>query len=314
MRYAVTVFLVQILTGIVLSASLEDKLTAITGLTEEILDVLDDPAKQKDQEDTTSGKVDNSSTDDLPSQHDAGQGDPAIWYGDHIHIVNLYGPGGFLDTCGHGGCDGGYGVSTATSANRDALSGTWVIEGMGTGCVRYGDHIHIKNAFNVGTYLDTCHHSGNGYGVFTAKRAKRDANSGTWVIEGKGKGCVKANSDEIHIKNLFDQGTYLDTNGWGGCLGGFSVSTTTNKNRDGKSGTWKILKDLKNPYCGLPQYRGVDSDTRESEQFGFVIVSRLFFNTITGKCETFEYNDRGGNKNNFETMTACAEACVQSDA
>ncbi|MBX4179034.1 hypothetical protein K3A88_31445, partial [Streptomyces geysiriensis] len=87
--------------------------------------------------------------------------------------------------------------------------------------LKYGDRIHLRNEYNNagGGYLDTNGHSSAGgalYGVSTADTPTRGPGTGTWEVgsaEGKAAGTPVESGDLITLRNLFKDGSYLDTNG-----------------------------------------------------------------------------------------------------
>jgi len=156
--------------------------------------------------------------------------------------MSVYGGGGtYLETCNWGTCAGGYQVSTTTRATFDGLSGTWLIEG-GTGCVKYGDNIFIKNMYHPGTYLDVCGSGscGSGFPVSTTGSTGRDGRSGTWIVSG-GSGCVNR-EDTVYLKSGSSGGAYLDVCGNATCGRGttYAVSISASNRRAGYSGSWQF--------------------------------------------------------------------------
>lgn len=191
-----------------------------------------------------------------------------IRYGDVIHLQNgwnNYG-GGYLDTRGYQKDYAKTGnflcVSTATSQKRDGGSGSWKImsaTGKSDGSpVLVNDEVYLLNQWNNnGGYLDTRGYqkdfekTGNHLCVSTATSQKRDGKSGTWKIlsaTGSPANTPVMENAELHFQNGWNNygGGYLDTRGYqkdyaktGNHL---CVSTATSQKRDGKSGTWKIVK------------------------------------------------------------------------
>ena len=189
-------------------------------------------------------------------------------YGDIIHLQNgwnNYG-GGYLDTRGYQKDFAKTGnflcVSTATKKDRDAGSGTWKVmsaTGKPLGSpVLVNDDVYLMNQWSGnGGYLDTRGYqkdfakTGNFLCVSTAEKSNRDSGSGTWRImsaDGKPAGTPVKYDSEIQLKNGWSKfrGGYLDTRGYqrdyaktGNLL---CVSTATSPKRDGKSGTWKVVK------------------------------------------------------------------------
>ncbi|MEZ4935748.1 MAG: hypothetical protein R2788_26885 [Saprospiraceae bacterium] len=127
------------------------------------------------------------------------EGSPVL-IGDEVYLLNQWNSnGGYLDTRGYQKDFEKTGnhlcVSTATSNNRDAGSGTWRIlsstrKGAGTP-VTEGTEIHLQNGWNKyqGGYLDTRGYqkdfekTGNHLCVSTATNNNRDAGSGTWKVK-----------------------------------------------------------------------------------------------------------------------------------
>ena len=190
-----------------------------------------------------------------------------LYYGDIIHLQNGWNnnKGGYLDTRGYQKDFAKTGnflcVSTATESKRDGGSGSWKVmsaTGKSEGSpVLVNDEIHLMNQWNRnGGYLDTRGYqrdfakTGNHLCVSTAKGANRDSGSGTWKIisaTGSPAGTAVTNNSKIQLQNGWSryQGGYLDTRGYqkdfaktGNLL---CVSTATSPNRDGESGTWKVL-------------------------------------------------------------------------
>jgi len=178
-----------------------------------------------------------------------------VMYGDVVHIKNMYTVHqSYLDTCGGAvACASGtkYAVSTNDNKNRDAGTGLWQIESTSgaTGKVKVGDEFHLKNMYSAGTYLDTCNHAscttGTMYRVSTNDNKNRDGHkTGMWQIEMfSGREGYVHYGEELHLKNMYGAGSYLDTcNHAATCAGTrYQVSTNTNKNRgDHKTGTWVL--------------------------------------------------------------------------
>jgi hypothetical protein len=59
---------------------------------------------------------------------------------------------------------------------------------------------------------------------------------------------------------------------------------------------------IKQNVCSLP------SETGQCR----ALISRFFFNSQTGNCETFNYGGCGGNANNFSSLAECQNKCVCS--
>ena len=117
-------------------------------------------------------------------------------------------------------------------------------------CLTYGDVIHLKNMYYEGSYLDTCGypseaHAGQTWDVSTTESKDRDKGTGSWVVEsaeGKEAGeVVVRHGDKIHLKNLYYEGSYLDTHGYSTHEGQtWDVTTTESKDRDNGTGIWQI--------------------------------------------------------------------------
>lgn len=160
----------------------------------------------------------------------------------------------YMDICGHSKCAGGFEVSTTKSKDRASKkTGTWRIERKkGEGTLESGDEVHIKNMFTKKpSYLDVCSKSGcgGGWAVSTTDQGKDRAgkNTGTWVIEkANGESGAIKYGDEVNVKNLYKDGSYLDVCGKSGCAGGLSVSTTDKgpnraKKNGVSTGTWVLM-------------------------------------------------------------------------
>jgi len=118
----------------------------------------------------------------------------------------------------------------------------------------YGQKYYVQNGYLnwQGGYLDVnnvgC--EGNLYCVSTARLPNRaDQETGTWKIlspRGKLDGTPVLIGDDILLQNLYGcDGGYLDVNNVG-CEGNlYCVSTARSSNRDGNSGTWRILSSQK---------------------------------------------------------------------
>ena len=111
-------------------------------------------------------------------------------------------------------------IATLLSVSTAAWAQTPVI---------YGLEYHIKNSYGGGSYLDTCGVAScsttGRYSVVTDSLPDRvGAGTGMWRLEsasGKAKGSNVLIGDVVHIRNLYAEGSYLDT------CGGASCSTTT---------------------------------------------------------------------------------------
>ncbi len=190
-------------------------------------------------------------------------------YGDVVTLQNKWNnySGGFLDTRGYQKDFEKTGnhlcVSTATSDNRDAGSGSWKIlsaSGKKAGePVLVGDQIHLQNQWNGGKggFLDARGYQkdfekaiGNFLCVSTATVQNRDGGSGTWKIWafGVADGTPVINGFDVQLQNGWNKfgGGFLDTNGWqkDHKKTGNHLCVSTSKERDranGKSATWRLL-------------------------------------------------------------------------
>jgi hypothetical protein len=216
-----------------------------------------------------------------------------LCYGVPYNIQNGYNNwgGGYLDVCGvvpRGFLDpsvresGGnlFAVSTASSTQRDALSGSWEIQSANPraiGPVQYNDIIYLQSHYDRpawfqvggviqylrGGYLDTRDPvgaldpgPGNLFRVSTAMSAQRDGFSGTWKILSAATtpktGPVLVN-DPIYLQNQYNGGGsdpnalggYLETRGAvaasdPGTGNLYRVLTVTKDQFDRGSGTWQF--------------------------------------------------------------------------
>ena len=114
--------------------------------------------------------------------------------------------------------------------------------------LQYGMFYSICNGYN-GTYLDT--YGGNSHNLLSVSTSfvcDRDKNSGTWCIlsaSNKSKEDKVCSGDLIHLQNEYPAdptaiGGYLDTCGRD-TRNLLAVSTSSEKNRDSSSGTWRIM-------------------------------------------------------------------------
>ncbi|MEV4970274.1 hypothetical protein [Streptomyces scopuliridis] len=126
--------------------------------------------------------------------------------------------------------------------------------------LKYGDRIHLQNAYSNwgGGYLDTNGHStanGGVYGVSTADSPNRGAGTGTWEIasaDGKAAGTPVASGDLVTLRNLYSNGSYLDTNGHAAAeqkKAGAKYDVSTAKSADRGTGTaeWRIFAQTSDP-------------------------------------------------------------------
>lgn len=183
-------------------------------------------------------------------------------YGDKVHLQNGYASwkGGYLDTNGHATDSGAkYGVSTASTPTRGALTGTWEIisaEGKAAGTqVLSGDLIHLRNLYgNDGGYLDTNGHAtaeqktaAAKFNVLTATTKDRAGQAtGSWRIFAQTSAptdqAVREN-DIIHLWNAYgSNGGFLETNGLGPAGGEYDVCTNAYLSRAENVGLWKLMK------------------------------------------------------------------------
>jgi hypothetical protein len=131
--------------------------------------------------------------------------------------------------------------------------------------IKYGDKVHILNGYSNwnGGYLDSNGHSTDGdtYNVSTNASPHRDASgTGTWVLvsESKAVGAAVVSGDVVHIKNMYDAGTYLDTiNNFPTLPGKYKVETSVKPHRDGGSGTWQVLARSSSPADGNVRFGDV---------------------------------------------------------
>ena len=123
----------------------------------------------------------------------------------------------------------------------------------------YGKPFNIQNLYGNGTYLETCGHadkcsSSTMYTVTTNTSKDRvGENTATWAIisvDGRPKGAKVKFGDIVYIKNLFGEGTYLETCGAAEkCSSTTMYTVTTNKSRDragAKTAMWQIVPEYSN--------------------------------------------------------------------
>jgi hypothetical protein len=131
--------------------------------------------------------------------------------------------------------------------------------------LKYGDKAHLQNGYNSwqGGYLDTNGHAdcgGNKYNVSTADSPTRAPGTGTWEITsvtGKAVGAEVLSGDVIYLRNLYSEGTYLDTCGHADCGGNkYLVSTSPAKDRAVGTGRWRVFAESSSP---------TDSQVREGD-------------------------------------------------
>lgn len=173
-----------------------------------------------------------------------------LTYGTLYRIQNGYDvwTGGYLDTRGSGCADNFLCVSTSTSFDRDAGSGTWKIlsaTGKKPGePVLANDVVFLTNQYKGnGGYLDT-RNAGQGshLSVSTADSSNKDNGSGTWRVFTNSSGEIVVEDETVHLLNGYDDftGGFLDTKG-AGCQGNhLCVSTSENWNRDTGSTHWRF--------------------------------------------------------------------------
>jgi hypothetical protein len=122
--------------------------------------------------------------------------------------------------------------------------------------LKYGDRVHLQNGYQdwKGGYLDTNGHAdcgGNKYNVSTADSPTRGPGTGTWEIlsaTGKAAGAEVLSGDVIYLRNLYDQGTYLDSCGGASCGGNkYGVSTSPGKDRAAGTGRWRVFAESSSP-------------------------------------------------------------------
>ena len=183
----------------------------------------------------------------------------ALRYGDFIHLRNAYSAGSYLEVCGASSCSvaRGYNVVTnGTNTGRGHKEGTWRIESAGQknvgDIVQVGDQVHLKNMYTGGqTYLEVCGgtdcSAASGYDVVTNNvKTGRGHNEGTWRIESsdrKGNGENLEIGDNVHFRNMYSSGTYMEVCGGSGCSPATGYNVVTNSVKTGRGhneGTWKI--------------------------------------------------------------------------
>ncbi|MEC4020066.1 hypothetical protein [Streptomyces sp. H27-D2] len=126
--------------------------------------------------------------------------------------------------------------------------------------LKYGDKVHIQNGYKDwnGGYLDTNGRNpgaGSVYGVSTSDTPTRAAGTGTWEITsaaGKRAGEQVMSGEVVHLRNLYGEGGYLDTNGVAasgqGPAAKYDVSTNGEKDRGGhKTGSWRVFAQTSSP-------------------------------------------------------------------
>lgn len=154
--------------------------------------------------------------------------------------------------------------------------------------LRYGTIYRIKNGYQnwEGGYLDTCGHASCGnnlYEVSTSGSFDRDHGSGSWKIvsaTGKANGEPVMALDLIHLQNQYGDCGYLDTCGHADCGGNlYEVSVARTPNRDGGTGTWKII----------PEHGG------EVQEEDVVHLQNGYDNWNGGFLDTCGHADCGGN-------------------
>ncbi|MFD6987275.1 hypothetical protein [Streptomyces sp. NPDC059943] len=110
----------------------------------------------------------------------------------------------------------------------------------------------------AGGYLDTNGHSdasGSVYGVSTAESPTRGPGTGTWEVasaNGKATGTPVASGDLVTLRNLYGNGSYLDTNGPAAAEQkkvGAKYDVLTAKGADRGTGTaeWRIFAQTSDP-------------------------------------------------------------------
>jgi len=126
--------------------------------------------------------------------------------------------------------------------------------------LKYGDTYHIKNVYGGGSYLETCGYgtcTDGTYNVTTHIQPNRyNENTGSWTIEsptGKSSGTEVMMGDIVYLKNVYAEGSYLETCGYGTCTDGtgygtctdgtlYNVTTHAQSNRDrGTTAKWQII-------------------------------------------------------------------------
>lgn len=179
-----------------------------------------------------------------------------------VHLRNRYqhhGRRNYLDTCGHCGgqhcsaCSGNggrtYCVGASPDPNRDSGSGSWeIVRQSGSGRLRHGDLIHLRNQYGGQYFLDSCGGAscGGGWSVTTSEHRNRDHGTGVWeVVKAQGGGVVR-HGDRIRLQNQYNSNgrhpkMWLDTCGVASCgSNSLNVVASPGYNRDSGSGTWEI--------------------------------------------------------------------------
>ncbi|AOP47995.1 hypothetical protein ACH4Q6_35525 [Streptomyces lydicus] len=126
--------------------------------------------------------------------------------------------------------------------------------------LKYGDKLALQNGYNnwAGGYLDTNSTSsaaGALYKVSTAPTPTRGPGTGTWQIlstAGKATGQLVQSGDVVYLRNLYGNGSYLDTNGGAAtaqqAAGGlYAVTTSPNQDRAPGTGRWQIFAQTSTP-------------------------------------------------------------------
>jgi hypothetical protein len=175
-----------------------------------------------------------------------------LHYGNKVYLQNGYSgwEGAYLDTNGRDNVSNSIlHVTTAGSATRDGLSGTWKVIPTDSQRdqmeVRFGDRVYLQNLYSASAgYLDTNNRYPDSlFKVSTTASMNRDNGSGTWIVlsaSGKVTGMPVQVNDPIYLQNVYGGAGYLDTNNREQ-NGNLRVTTASSPTRDGRSGTWKFL-------------------------------------------------------------------------
>jgi len=165
--------------------------------------------------------------------------------------------------------------------------------------LKYGDKVHLQNGYTSwqGGYLDTCGLAdcgGNRYNVSTSGSIDRAGQStGTWEITsvtGKAVGSEVLTGDVIYLRNLYSEGTYLDTCGHADCGGNkYKVSTSPAKDRAAGTGRWRLFAESSSL---------ADSKVREGD---LIHLLNGYDDWNGGFLDTCGNADCGGNKYNVST-------------
>jgi hypothetical protein len=136
--------------------------------------------------------------------------------------------------------------------------------------LKYGDRVHLQNGFSSwqGGYLDTnapSSDSGAVYLVSTTDTPTRAPGSGTWEIlsaTGKNTGDLVLSGDVVCLRNLYGNGSWLDTNGGADATqqtagGKFNVLTSSAQDRATGTGRWRVTAKTSSPQDQSVRYNDV---------------------------------------------------------